>query len=319
MTTSTLFKKVLTATAVTGVAVFSMAQEFKHGGIHYKILNENSVETFRNSSSLPQGEVIIPAQVEYNGKTYNVTKIGNATFYGAKEITSVVLPDTITEIGHQGFMYCEKMETINLPNSILKIGNSAFHFCKSLKKVVLPNQVTELPQNAFDDCNSIQTITFPKSFRKIGYWTFGQLYSLKEMILETPTPPILHELSFPNTPKDGHRVGMKEVIVRVPKGSKTSYEATDWKYFTIVEEATLGTQDNKVNTSVSAKVYPNPTTGIFFIETEISTTANIFSITGQMVKSVKLNKGKSQVDISHLSSGLYLVQVENITTKVIKK
>lgn len=319
MKTSTLFRKNLTATAVTGVVVFSMAQEFKHGGIHYKILNENSVETFRDRTSLPQGEVIIPAQVEYNGKTYNVTKIGNATFFGAKEITSVVLPDTITEIGYQAFMYCENMEMINLPNSILNIRNDAFRFCKSLKKVVLPSQVTELDKHIFDSCNSLQTITFPKSFRKIGYWTFGQLYSLKEMILETPTPPILHELSFPNTPKDGHRVGMKEVIVRVPKGSKTSYEATDWKYFTIVEDETLSTKDNKVISSVSAKVYPNPTTGIFFIETEIPTTADIFTMAGQVIKSVKLNKGKSQVDISHLPSGIYFVKVNNTTKKIIKK
>lgn len=320
MITSTLVRKVLTATAVTGVAVFSMAQEFKHGEIHYKILNENSVETFRDRTSLPQGEIVIPAQVEYNGKVYNVTKIGASTFFNAQEITSITLPDTIDEIKPQAFMYCGKLEKINLPNSITQIGADSFRFCRSLKEIVIPNKVSEIRGSTFSDCSSLTKIVLPKSVTKIGYFSFQGLYSLKEIIVESETPPALTLPSFPNTPKDGLYNGKKDVIVRVPKGSKGVYEATqEWKEFTIVEDETLSTQDNKVNTSVSAKVYPNPTTGIFFIETENPTTANIFTMAGQMVKSVKLNKGKSQVDISHLSSGLYLVQVENITTKVIKK
>ncbi len=209
MLTSVFLKKSIVA-ATIGITTLSYAQQFDYNGITYNMINESSVETYRNTSLSLKGEVIIPSQVEYNGKVYAVTKIGNDTFYNNKEITSITLPETITEIGHQSFMYCESLVTVNFPKSISKIGNSAFRFCRSLKEIVIPEQVTQLNQNTFSDCTSLEKITFPKTFVKIGYWTFGQLYSLKEMRLEVTTPPVLDKTSFSNTPKDGLNEGKKK-------------------------------------------------------------------------------------------------------------
>lgn len=215
-------------------------------------------------------------------------------------------------------MYCEGLATVNLPHSISKVGNSAFRFCSSLKEIVIPEQVTELNQNTFSDCTSLEKITFPKSFAKVGYWTFGQLYSLKEMKLEASTPPVLDKTSFSNTPKTGLNEGKKDVIVKVPVGTKSAYEATDWNYFTIIEDGTLSVVDRKQNLS-SIKLYPNPTTGVFFIESATDSKAEIYTITGQVVKMVLIKKGKNEVNITSLSSGAYYIKIGDNTFKVIKK
>lgn len=317
MTTSVFLKKSIVA-ATIGIATLSYAQQFDYNGISYKTINENSVETYRNNALSLKGDVIIPSQVEHNGKVYTVTKIGNDTFYNYKEITSITLPETITEIGHQSFMYCESLKTVNFPKSISKIGNSAFRFCKSLKEIVIPEQVTELNQNTFSDCTSLEKITFPKMFLKIGYWTFGQLYSLKEMRLEVSTPPILENTAFSNTPKDGVNEGKKDVIVKVPVGTKSAYEATDWKHFTIIEEGTtLSTAEREKNVS-SIKLYPNPTTGMFFINSITDGKAEIHTITGQVVKVLSIKKGKNEVNITSLSTGTYYIKIGNNTFKVIR-
>lgn len=54
-----------------------------------------------------------------------VTRIGTRAFYNCKSLTSVVLPDSITDIGDGAFGYCEKLE-ITIPHSVKSIGKDAF-------------------------------------------------------------------------------------------------------------------------------------------------------------------------------------------------
>lgn len=51
-------------------------------------------------------------------------------------ITSVTLPEGLEIIGHYAFYSCEKLETINFPDSLTTIGESAFRFAKMLGMVI---------------------------------------------------------------------------------------------------------------------------------------------------------------------------------------
>lgn len=70
---------------------------------------------------------------------------------------------------------------------------------------------------------------------------------------------------------------------------------------------------------VKAMVYPNPTTGIFFVKTPITMKAVLFDQTGKLVKSINLKIGENQVDISGFTQGMYLLKTEQGVFKVIKK
>jgi len=66
----------------------------------------------------------------------SVTKIGRFAFYGL-EITSVTIPEGITEIDHNAFDSCKNLTEIVLPESLNVIGQRAFKDCTALKTAVI--------------------------------------------------------------------------------------------------------------------------------------------------------------------------------------
>ena len=104
--------------------------------------------------------VVIPA--EYEGLP--VTKIQGHHGTGAfaqKAITSITLPDTITEIGQNTFYGCRDLVDVKLgrDSSLTTIGNNAFSACSALKKLVLPKGVTKIGDAAFNNCASLESFT----------------------------------------------------------------------------------------------------------------------------------------------------------------
>jgi hypothetical protein len=65
-------------------------------------------------------------------------------------------------------------------------------------------------------------------------------------------------------------------------------------------------------------IYPNPTSSILNIKlTELGSNlaeANIFSLTGTLVKKSNISSGKSEIDVSALSSAVYTIIVRDIAT-----
>lgn len=71
----------------------------------------------------------------------------------------------------------------------------------------------------------------------------------------------------------------------------------------------------KTEYALEARVFPNPTTNLINVEIDATTDqflARIFSANGQQVLTKKLNTAKGQLDLSNLSNGIYLLQLNDI-------
>ncbi|MFC1732556.1 T9SS type A sorting domain-containing protein [candidate division KSB1 bacterium] len=55
-------------------------------------------------------------------------------------------------------------------------------------------------------------------------------------------------------------------------------------------------------------IFPNPTTGILNIETHEKATLEFYNIEGQILKTIKSCNVKTTVDLSYLSSGIYIIK-----------
>ena len=107
-----------------------------------------------------------------------VKVIGNRTFKGCDSLTSINLPDSVTNIGDCALMGCKSLTNINIPNSVTNIGHAAFAFCRSLTNIDIPNNVTNIGEGAFYFCKSLTNINIPNNVTNIGDKTFHNCCSL---------------------------------------------------------------------------------------------------------------------------------------------
>ena len=112
-------------------------------------------------------DVVIPEEI--NGKT--VTKLDSSLFSG-KAVTSVIMPDTITEIGYSLFMECKQLEHIELSSQIKELPESTFEDCSNLKEISLPENLEYFATSAFSG-SKIKELFIPKNIKTIG---FGNTY-----------------------------------------------------------------------------------------------------------------------------------------------
>ena len=90
-------------------------------------------------------------------------KIGDRAFYECSSLTSINIPNSVTNIGYRAFWSCKSLTSINIPTSVTNIGDSAFEECSSLTNIDIPNSVTNIGNGAFSWCDSLTKIIIPSS------------------------------------------------------------------------------------------------------------------------------------------------------------
>jgi hypothetical protein len=83
--------------------------------------------------------------IAWNGTTSAVTLPEGITFvsdaFHGSDVTSVVLPNSLSHIGENAFRSCDDLQEITLPSGLASIGQSAFYGCTALRQV---NGLTDL-------------------------------------------------------------------------------------------------------------------------------------------------------------------------------
>ena len=108
----------------------------------------------------------------------SVTNIGDFAFYCCRSLTCINIPSRVTNIGEGAFAFCISLTNIDIPNSVTNIGDSAFNFCKSFTNISIPDGVTNIGDKAFEDCKSLVSINIPNSVTNIGDNAFSDCRSL---------------------------------------------------------------------------------------------------------------------------------------------
>jgi len=114
------------------------------------------------------------------------------------KLVSVVLPDSITSIGHSAFSGCTSFASITIGNNVNSIGNLAFNGCSNLIGITLPNSVTSIGNSAFSSCSSLTDITLPDSVASIGYEAFRNCFDE----YSTPRLKVVNNYDLPITKVD---------------------------------------------------------------------------------------------------------------------
>ena len=82
------------------------------------------------------------------------------SFTNYAKVTSVVMSNTIQEIGNSAFNHCCIMQKVTWSTAVVTIGEYAFSECLSLTSVTIPAATTSIGYRAFYDCKKLSSINF---------------------------------------------------------------------------------------------------------------------------------------------------------------
>ena len=137
------------------------------------------------------GRKLLKAPYELDG-TYSIRKgikiicdeaFADCKFIGCRSLTSLVIPDSVTNIGDYAFWNCRSLTDIVIPDGVTSIGKCAFEGCSALSSVVIPDSVSCIGFGAFEDCSSLHSVVIPDSVTSIGDYAFWNCRSLTDIVI----------------------------------------------------------------------------------------------------------------------------------------
>lgn len=156
-----------------------------------KLIGSLTIPSSHNSSS-------------FGGTAKPVNRLEDNALDFQTQLTSVIIPNSVTTIGQSVFSSCSALENITIPSSVTSIGNFAFTGT-NLKGVVIPDSVTviasslfmgsnldtvtlgdsvtSIQSNAFSNCSKLASITIPDSVTTIGDGAFKTCTSLTSLTI----------------------------------------------------------------------------------------------------------------------------------------
>ncbi|MBQ7046520.1 MAG: leucine-rich repeat protein [Oscillospiraceae bacterium] len=107
-----------------------------------------------------------------------VTCIADNAFSENKSITSVTIPDSVTNIGASAFFNCTALTDLTFGNGVTTIEDNAFEYCTSLAEVTLPDSLTSIGVYAFAR-TALTSVVIPDSVTEVKGGVFNGCASLE--------------------------------------------------------------------------------------------------------------------------------------------
>ena len=135
-------------------------------GLEFTLNSDKRSYSVVGIGSCTDQDILIPSTHE----GLPVTVIGDSAFYECYQLTSVIIPDSVTEICDWAFNDSNLTE-ITIPNSVKTIGQEAFSHTK-LTSVILPSNLSGVNNGLFYNCINLTEVTIPSKITGIGFMAF---------------------------------------------------------------------------------------------------------------------------------------------------
>ena len=138
-------------------------------GLTYTLSSDGTTYSVAGLGTCKDTDIVIPSM--YNGLP--VTDIGWGAFYNRDNLTTVIIPDSVTSITNYAFSSCDNLTTVIIPDSVTSINAYAFYESSKLTSVTIGNGVTSIGELAFAGCSGLKSVTIGNSVTSIGSQAFS--------------------------------------------------------------------------------------------------------------------------------------------------
>lgn len=189
-------------------------------GFEYSLLEDGTAEITGYTGTARK--VSIPERA--GGR--QVTAIASFAFGRNRDMTAVIIPEGVRQIGAYAFSDCASLHSVQLPESLKEIGDGAFENCAGISGLVLPEGIETIGENPFRGCSALASLRFsggnagyevsggllyhretativscapkalnqrleiPEGTRSVGAWAFASCTEIREAILPEGTEEI---------------------------------------------------------------------------------------------------------------------------------
>lgn len=291
------------------------------GTANVKVVNPNWDER-----TPPTGTLQIPATVDNEGTSYNVTEIDARAFQNCDALTAVTVPEGVTTIGMLAFAFCSALESVELPDGLARIGLGAFSDCAFYTNaanwqddgilylnhyairaqrshtgtLTVAEGTVGTADGAFENCNQLERIVLPTTLTMIGGTAFQNCLSMDTLELLSTAPPTLGTNAFQ---------AIEDFTVLVPCHSGSTYSAASgWSDRNIVEHCE---QPVGITPAESTAVAITAVDGGIAID---GTEGRLFTVSDLMGRRIAESRGGFVALPCH---GVYVVGSEGRSIKIV--
>ena len=176
-------------------------------GLNFTLSSEEHAAMLQGEYVKHKGELQIPSKVEFDEEVYDVKEIMFWAIRNNTELTSLIIPETVTTIGRGAFSGCTNLESIsipesisfiddgafegtawynNLPDGLIYIGKMAFAYKGEMPantQIEIKNGTTALRAGLFRGFANLTAIRLPEGITAIASNTFRDCTGLTEISL----------------------------------------------------------------------------------------------------------------------------------------
>ena len=166
-------------------------------------IGTNAFEGCDRLTSLSLADGTIPFKDDNNNftaknlKSVHVGRPIVTQLFNLKNLESLSIGNTITEIAPSMWSDASKLTSLTLGNSLTTIGENAFSGCTALTEVVVPPSVETIGASAFAGNTAMATIIMGHSVKTIGEMAFDKCPA-STVSITAQTPPTAPNNTFSN-------------------------------------------------------------------------------------------------------------------------
>ena len=220
-----------------------------------------------------------------------------------------------------------RLTTLLLPASISSIGDFAFSRCSSLTHLYCYAETPpSLQPHSLQGARYDLTVWVPRKsvelYMKAEGWS---MYNIQPLEIEEYEGFLFMDFELHNDKKI--QIPLSEIPVISFDGEDICIQTTtlDFRYpisdFKKISYSNSGSETGIGNTATREPKYQISDRTIYFNGLQSNSILNVFTIDGTLVdkRNLKTTNGKCEYNINHLPSGIYLITIDDITCKILKK